>query len=125
MDGLLDAHLGSDPGHQGSSRPRLGKTNLGPLASKIRATSRVGNRSAHIPAGARDQTIRRPARRSKAPNRDAALNEHTKSYPSAPPAAPSIDNTDIPLLDLKIGRGLFASIVLNLVLDGLSLVERM
>jgi hypothetical protein len=31
--------------------------------------------------------------------------------------------TDIPLLDPKIGRGLFASIALNLVLDGLSLVE--
>jgi hypothetical protein len=30
----------------------------------------------------------------------------------------------MPLLDPKIGRGLFASIVLNLVLDGLSLVER-
>jgi hypothetical protein len=33
------------------------------------------------------------------------------------------DNTDTSLLDPKIGRGLFASIVLNLVLDGLSLVE--
>ncbi len=29
----------------------------------------------------------------------------------------------MPLLDSKIGRGLFAALALNLVLDGLSLVE--
>ena len=34
-------------------------------------------------------------------------------------------NADKPLLDPKIGRGLSAAITLNLVLDGLSLVERM
>ena len=31
--------------------------------------------------------------------------------------------TDIQLLDSKIDRGLFAAIALNLVLDGLSIVE--
>lgn len=33
------------------------------------------------------------------------------------------DNTDIPLLGPEIDRGFFASIVLNLILDGLSLVQ--
>jgi hypothetical protein len=39
------------------------------------------------------------------------------------PTAPATDRTDTPLLDSKIGRGLLASIALNLVLDSLSLVE--
>ena len=43
---------------------------------------------------------------------------------TARPAVPAIDNADAPLLDPEIGRGLFAAIALNLVLDGLSLVER-
>jgi hypothetical protein len=34
------------------------------------------------------------------------------------------DDADMPLPDPKIGRGLSAAIALNLVLDGLSLVER-
>jgi hypothetical protein len=34
------------------------------------------------------------------------------------------DNIEMPLLDPKIGRGLFAAIALNLVLDGLSFVKR-
>jgi hypothetical protein len=42
---------------------------------------------------------------------------------SARPETPAADNTEMPLLDPKIGRGLFTAIVLNLVLDGLSLVE--
>jgi len=42
---------------------------------------------------------------------------------TARPAVPAIDNTGAPLLDPKIGRGLFAAIALNLVLDGLSVVE--
>jgi hypothetical protein len=39
---------------------------------------------------------------------------------SARPETPAADNTEMPLLDPKIGRGLFAAIALNLVLDGLS-----
>jgi len=43
---------------------------------------------------------------------------------TARPTASATDNADMPLLDPKIGRGLSAAIALNLVLDGLSLVER-
>ena len=43
---------------------------------------------------------------------------------TARPAAPAIDNIDMPLLDPKIDRGLFTAIALDLVLDGLSLIER-
>jgi hypothetical protein len=43
---------------------------------------------------------------------------------TARPAAPANDNTDTHYLTLKIGRGLFATIALDFVLDGLSLVER-
>src|SRR6516162_356565 len=48
------------------------------------------------------------------------------SQPSltARPTASATDNADMPLLDPKIGRGLSAAIALNVVLDGLSLVER-
>jgi hypothetical protein len=42
---------------------------------------------------------------------------------SATCAVPAAKNTDMPLLDSKIGGGLFASIALNLILDGLSLIE--
>ena len=42
----------------------------------------------------------------------------------AEPSAPATDNIDMPLLDPKIGRGLFTAIALDLVLDGLSLIER-
>ena len=38
-------------------------------------------------------------------------------------SVPATDNTDMPLLDPEIGRGLFAPIALNLVFDSLSLVE--
>jgi hypothetical protein len=38
-------------------------------------------------------------------------------------AAPANDENDIALLNPKIDRGLFAPIALDLVLDGLSLVE--
>jgi hypothetical protein len=47
-----------------------------------------------------------------------------QSSPTARPTAFATDNADMPLLDPKIGRGLSAAIALNLVLDGLSLVER-
>jgi hypothetical protein len=43
---------------------------------------------------------------------------------TARPPASVTDDADMPLPDPKIGRGLSAAIALNLVLDGLSLVER-
>jgi hypothetical protein len=42
---------------------------------------------------------------------------------SASSSARDSDNTDMPLLDPKIDRGLFTAIALDLVLDGLSIVE--
>jgi hypothetical protein len=50
--------------------------------------------------------------------------EPSGSSLTARPTASATDNAAMPLLDPKIGRGLFAAIALNLVLDGLSLVER-
>jgi hypothetical protein len=53
-----------------------------------------------------------------------AKNAMTRGKRCRPRAFPT-DNADVPLLDPKIGCGLSAAIALNLVLDGLSLVERM
>ena len=64
-----------------------------------------------------------PGRRSAAKllTRDEAM---AAGGLTARPPASVTDDADMPLPDPKIGRGLSAAIALNLVLDGLSLVER-